>query len=165
MRIILASTMALALAACGSEKSGTIETEDGETAEYTIDDSSGGVTASIETEDGTATMQTGENVKADLPNGFSVYPGATIQSVTNVAQDGDKGSLVMLESTDSPQKIADHYRKEAEAAGISIEMDLTVNDGKMIGGTGENGMSFSLNATPSEGTTQAQLMVSEGLGN
>lgn len=165
MRFVLLTATALTLAACGSETSGTFEGEDGERGSYTVDSDSGETTATITTEDGTATMQTGANVKADLPLGFTVYPGATVLSATNIDSEGEKGSMVMMESSDDPGEIAAFYKKQAEAAGIDIQMDMTVNDGKMLAGEGEDGETFSINATPGDDKTSAQLLVSEGLGN
>lgn len=157
MRLVLPIIATLALAACSSEKSGTFETGDGGKGEYTVDSDDGGMNATITTEDGTATMQSGENVKADLPAGFTVYPGATVVSATNVDATGTKGSMVMMETTDAPDKVASFYRKQAEAAGIKIEMEMTINGGKLIGGKGEDGKMFSLNATSNDGKTGIQL--------
>lgn len=165
MRVLVLTTAALALAACGSETSGTFESGDGGRGEYTVDTEGGDTTATITTEDGTATMQTGPNVKADLPLGFTVYPDATVLSTTNINAEGEKGSMVMMESSDSAQEIAEFYREKAEDAGIEIQMDMTINDGKMLAGEGPGGISFSINASPQGSATSAQLMVSEGSGN
>ncbi|WP_284126023.1 hypothetical protein [Parerythrobacter aestuarii] len=164
MRIatIATASLALALAACGSENSGTFETEDGEQGEYTVDSDGDGMNATITTEEGTATMRSGENVKADLPDGYTIYPGAKVVSVTNVDGTGHKGSLVMMESADSPDKIASFYKKQAEAAGIKIEMEMTINGGKMLAGKGEGDRIFSINTTNNDGTTGIQLTVGQG---
>jgi hypothetical protein len=62
-----------------------------------------------------------------------------------------------METSDSPDKVAAFYRKQAEAAGIKIEMEMTINGGQMIGGKGEGGKMFSLNATDNDGKTGIQL--------
>lgn len=157
MRFVLPIAATIALAACSSEKSDTFETEDGEKGEYTVNSDDGGMNATITTKDGTATMQSGENVKADLPLGFTVYPGATVVSATNVDGGGTKGSLVMMETDEAPDKVAAFYRKQAEAAGINIEMEMTINGGEMIGGKGDGGKMFSLNTTNNDGKTGIQL--------
>ncbi|UIP07933.1 hypothetical protein LY632_05920 [Erythrobacter sp. SDW2] len=162
MRLVLPIAAAIALAACSSEKSGSFETEGGERGEYTVDSIDGGMNATITTKDGTATMQSGENVKADLPDGFTVYPGAKVVSATNVDSPESKGSLLMMETSDSPDKVAAFYRKQAEAAGIKIEMEMTVNGGKMIGGKGPDERVFSLNTTNNDGKTGIQLTVGQG---
>ena len=152
---------ALLLSACGSEKSGTFETEDADTGEYTVDSDGEGMNATIKTGDGTATMQSGENVKADLPDGFTVYPGAKVVSVTNVNGPGNKGSLVMMETSDAPDKVAEFYLKQAKAAGIEIQMEMSINGGKILGGKGEGDRMFSLNVTNNDGTTGIQLTVGQ----
>ena len=163
MRVTLAffTPIALALAACGSETSGTFEGEDGETGEYTIDNSTGETTATIKTDDGTATMRSGSNVPVDLPDGFSLYPGASVVSNTVVKQGaGGSGTLVMMTSGDSPEKIAGFYRQQAEKAGIEIQMEMTTNGAQIIGGESGDGLTFSIMASPDgEGGTSAQLTV------
>lgn len=165
MRYPILIAAACALAACGSEKSGTFETEDGETGEYSVDADDGGATATITTDDGTASFQSGPGVKAKLPDGFTIFPGAKTLSSTNITNDDGVGTMVTLQAEADPDQFASFYRNQAERAGIEIEMEMTINDGKMLAGKGENGKSFSLMATPDEegGTTTAQLMVSEGL--
>lgn len=164
MRLALpiAAACSFVLAACGSENSGTFETSEGEKGEYTVDSDGDGMNATVTTPDGTATMQSGENVKADLPDGFTVYPGAKVVSATNVDSPQSKGALVIMETTDSPDKVAAFYRKQAEAAGIKIEMEMTVNGGKMIGGKGPDERVFSLNTTSNDDNTGIQLTVGQG---
>lgn len=158
----LAISFALALTACGSENSGSFETSDGGEGEYTVDSDGEGMNATVTTADGTATMRSGENVKAELPNGFTVYPGSRVISATNVDSPESKGSLVMMETSDSPDKVAAFYRKQAEAAGIEIEMEMTVNGGKMLGGKGPDERVFSLNTTSNDNNTAIQLTVGQG---
>ncbi|MDC0886339.1 hypothetical protein OAS19_00905 [Altererythrobacter sp.] len=164
-RLLFVAFAAGMVSACGSEPSGTSEAEGADSATYTVDPEDGERSASITTEDGTATMQTGENVSADLPGGFTIYPGAVIESVTNVNQADAKGSLVVMTSRDSPQSLTEFYKKQATDADISIELEMTVNGGTMIGGSNAGtGLTFSLNASPSETGSSAQLMVNRGLG-
>lgn len=162
MRSVLTLAATIALAACSSEKSGTFETEGGEKGEYTVDSDNEGVSATVTTPEGTATMQSGENVKADLPDGFTVYPGAKVVSATNVDSPQSKGALVIMETGDAPDKVAAFYRKQAEAAGIKIDMEMTVNGGQMIGGKGPDERVFSLNTTSNDGNTGIQLTVGQG---
>ena len=166
LALSIAATLALSLAACGSEKSGSFETSDGQEGEYAVENDGEGMNATVTTPEGTATMQSGENVKADLPDGFTVYPGAKVVSATNVDSPESKGSLLMMETSDSPDKVAAFYRKQAAAAGIKIEMEMTVNGGTMIGGKGPDERVFSLNTTRSDGNndgkTGIQLTVGQG---
>lgn len=155
---------ALCLSACGPDTGGTFETEDGETGSYTIDEDSGETTATIRTEDGTATMRSGESVPVDLPDGFSLYPGASVTNNTTFSMDDARGAMVMFESDAEPRAIADFYRKQAEAAGIDIELEMSINGGQMLGGESEGGRTFTLNASRNGESTSAQLMVGEKLG-
>lgn len=169
MRAVLLSVVcpcAFMLTACGSERSGEFTTEDGETAQYTIDSETGETSATIKTGDGTATLRSGADVPVDLPGGFSIYPGAKVVTNTVVSHDDGKGNMLMLETADSPDEVVAHYRKQAQAAGIDIQLEMSMNEGKMIGGEGPDGTTFSLNATDDgEGLTQAQLILGQGLGN
>ncbi|MEM6586423.1 MAG: hypothetical protein AAF692_11775, partial [Pseudomonadota bacterium] len=114
MRVTLAliASATLALTACGGETSGTIEGEDGETGEYTVDTSTGEATATITTEDGTTTLRSGANVPVDLPAGFTAYPGAEIVSNTVVQQGRGSGNLLTMTSADSPEKVASFYKAQ-----------------------------------------------------
>ncbi len=167
MRIpaLITAACALALTACGSENSGTFETEDGETGEYTIDDESGESTMTVTTPDGDVTMRSGAEVPVDLPGGFSLIPGAQVVSNTLINQSETKGALVTFLSDRTPEQIADYYREEAEAAGIEIQIETSMNDGRMLGGENEEaGMTFSITAYPGEEGTTGQLTISEEAG-
>jgi len=50
----------------------------------------------------------------------------------------------------SAAELAAFYREQAQAAGVAIELDMTVDDGIMLGGTGADGLNFSLNTVPEE---------------
>ncbi|MEE4154292.1 MAG: hypothetical protein V2I27_09045 [Erythrobacter sp.] len=153
------SALSLALAACGSESSGTIEGENGERGEYTIDQSTGETKATIRTDEGTATLRSGADVEVDLPAGFTAYPGATIVSNTVVNQAQGSGSMLFFETDDPPADVIAFYKRQAEAAGVDIQLDATINGGAMIGGENPDGLTFSVNANPGEERTSAQLIV------
>lgn len=161
--ISLAAISALALSACGSETEGEFATQDGETGEYRIDQSSGESSMTIETEDGQVSMVSNSDTPSELPAGFTLIDGAQVISNTLVNQEGTKGSLTMFRSDKTPQEIADFYRAEAEGAGITIQIETDMNGGKMIGGENEaNGTTFSLSAFPDgEGAVTGQLTISE----
>ncbi|SMQ59772.1 hypothetical protein SAMN06297468_0324 [Altererythrobacter xiamenensis] len=163
-RSIAILTAALCLSACNSETSETAEAEDLDTSSYTIDEKSGETTATITTEDGVATMRSGESVPVDLPEGFSLFPGAQVNNNTTFSLDDSRGAMIMFQSDAEPQAIADFYRKQAEAARIEIEVELSINGGKTLGGESESGRTFTLNASREGETTSAQLMVGEKLG-
>jgi hypothetical protein len=159
--IALATAVSVLLAACGSEKSGEFTTEEGETGEYSIDSATGETSARIETEEGTAVMRSGPGVPVNLPDGFSVYPGASVVSNTVVDHaNGTSGSLITFRSQDTPQQISAYYRREAEAAGYKISLEMNVGDGMLIGGEKPGGAVFSLNtANDNDGTVLGQMMI------
>ncbi|MEM8724949.1 MAG: hypothetical protein AAGE86_05435 [Pseudomonadota bacterium] len=171
MRFVLTSitcASALALSACGSERSGTITNEDGETVEYSVDgDGDEGMTTRITGPDGEEVIaRTGGDVTAELPSGFKLYPGAKIVSNTSVTNSTEgTGSMIMFESDDSPQEIADFYRAQAEKAGITIQIDADMNGNKMIAGENEaEGTSFMVNTSKeADSPTTAQLMIGSKL--
>jgi hypothetical protein len=154
---ILTAALATGLGACGD--SGTFTTDEGETGEYSIDGATGETTISVDTEDGTASVRSGADVPVELPEGFSIYPGAEVVSNIVFDQGGNGGAMVTMESSATPKEIADYYRKQAEAAGVEIQIDATVNGGAMVGGEGPGGMTFSINASPQGDKTSAQLAV------
>ncbi|MFL0356069.1 hypothetical protein ACI5KX_06275 [Erythrobacter sp. GH1-10] len=148
------------LAACGSETSGEFTTGDGETGEYTIDETTGETTASITTDESTATLRSGANVEVDLPSGFSLYPGAEVVSNTVVDHAGGKGVMLVMQSSDSTEDLIEFYREQAEEAGIKVELDMRMNEMMMLGGQADDGTTFSFNTSPSDdGGNRAQLIV------
>ena len=145
--LILTIAAASVLAACGSDAPDAEAVEEGN---FTVDPETGDTTSSIITEDGSASFKSGASVDADLPAGFSIYPGAEIVSVTNISRGENKGAMVTMLSDASAAELAAFYREQAQAAGVAIELDMTVDDGIMLGGTGADGLNFSLNTVPEE---------------
>ena len=161
--LAISACAALALAACGSDTEGTFTTEDGETGAYAIDNDGDEASLTLSTPEGDVTMRTGVNVLIDLPAGFSMISGADVMSNTTFDQADTKGALVTFKSSKSPQEIADFYREQAESAGVSIQIETSMNGGKMIGGENEdNGTTFSVSAFPDDdGVVTGQLTISE----
>lgn len=163
MRIALGLAAIGLLAACGSERSGDFETEEGE-GTYTVDSSTGDAEIRFSGKDGEeAVVNVGRGGDEDLPAGFSVYPGAEVMSNSTMSQAGGTGAMVIMQSSDSPDEMVDHYRAQAEAVGISIELEATTSGSKMIGGQSAGGANFSFTATPGADGTTGNLIVSQGL--
>ena len=165
--LIASAALALTLTACGSEREGTFTTEEGDTGEYSIDTDTGETSMTIETEDGVATLRAGPDVDAELPGGFSIIDGAEVMSNTVVDAADGKGALVTFNSDKSPEEIADLYRAQAESAGVEIQIETSINGGKMLGGEGPDGLTFSILAYPNEEEggegTLANLTVGSGI--
>lgn len=147
------------LAACGSEQSGTITTDDGD-ASYDVSQDGDDVSLQITGSDGTKlSVNSGSGGDVDLLPGFTVYPGAEVTSNTVINQNDGQGILVSLKSSDSVADLVSHYRKQAEAAGVDVAMEVKTGEVQMIGGQSEGGLSFSFTATPAEDGSSGQLML------
>ncbi|WP_324263002.1 hypothetical protein U4960_07950 [Altererythrobacter sp. H2] len=155
----VAVSLILALAACGSEQSGTFEDGEGGEGTYRVDEESGVTTSEIKTEEGTARMESGAGVKANLPDGFALMPGANVISASNITTEQGSGSMTMMEIGKPADEVVAFYRKQAEAAGVKIQLEMNSDGTRMIGGEGRDGVTFSLTATEADGKTSAQLMV------
>ena len=159
---LLAGVLALALGGCGEASTTTFETEDG-SGEYAIDDVTGEASMTISTPEGGATMQSGATVEPDLPDGWSVYPGAVVEDVINVG--GTDGRLVVLTMRIDAEMeaILDHYRGEAETTGHAIQTELTTKESRVIQGESEEGGAFSISVVPDPegGPSLVQLTVGQ----
>lgn len=150
---------ALLLAGCGDSDSGTIETEDG-TVEYDAGQSGGEAQIRFTDKDGNETViNSGTDVAANLPDGFTVYPGAQVVSGTVVNEAEGRGSMTVMTSSDTPQQMAAHFRRQAEAAGFAIELEMTGSDTVTIGGEAADGRAFTFNGGRSGEVTTGMLMV------
>jgi hypothetical protein len=164
--LFVAGTAALALAACGSETSGEFTTEDGETAEYTVDEDSGETSMTVKGPDGTATLRSGAEVPVSLPDGFSLYPGSKVVTNTVVKQADGQGTMVMFETDAAADKVIAHYREQAKAAGFDIQLEMNANGTQMIGGERKSdGATLSVTASASEDAgTSGQLIIGSKTG-
>lgn len=154
------------LAACGSDDTATVTIPDGE-AEYTVNRDSGEADIQFRGGDGeTVSIRSGANLAAELPDGFSIYRGAEVTNSTTLQSSDGAGINVMMTSSDSPERMVEFYRKQAEDAGFSVEMDMKTSNTHMISGrNGTDGM-FSFNAsTGSSEETTGHLMIGAGRRN
>ena len=158
-----AAASVLTLTACGSETAGEFTTEDGETAEYTIDSDTGETSMTVDTEQGAVSMRSGADVPIDLPAGFSMIDGAQVSTNTVIDQAGSRGALVNFTTSKTPDEVFAFYREQADAAGIDIQIETKMNGGGMIGGeNAATGLIFSVTAYPGDGGTTGQLTIGEG---
>ena len=169
MRIFAATctaALALSLAACGGSNSETQASQS--EASVTVDEETGAVTTATKTDDGTAKLSSGEEAPKSLPMGFTLYPGAKVTNSASFEQKGKTINMISIVSDDSPDKLTEHYRAQAEKAGITIKLEMKVNDGQMIGGDDGEGNSFSFNAQKPGGAFGAddeeQIPDPSGLG-
>lgn len=163
MRKFATVVIAAALvSACGSERSGTIKTDDGE-AEYTVDTRTGATNVEIETADGTATVRSGADVQVKLPAGISVYPGSDVITSTSASQGEQRVESVMLRTSDSVDKVIAFYRSQAERIGIEIQGQMSSGDMSAFNGRSDSVEQLGVVATRSDEGTIVQLTVASGL--
>ncbi len=170
MRLVgtaISVSLALTLAACSpvsdEETVAEQETEQFETGSYEVDPETGETRAVVNNEDGTTTMRAGETVVPRLPEGFTIYPGAEIRNTVQIGRGEGTGVMVSLASEDSPADLVGFYRRQAEAAGVAIELDLQTGAMTMIAGEAPDGTSFAFQASGATGETTGQLTVRRGL--
>lgn len=133
---------------------------------YVVDPETGKTRASITNEDGTTTMRAdtmraGEALMAELPPGFTLYPGAELRSSVEVGRGEGQAVMLTLASDAPPDAMIAFYRKQAEASGVPVEIQLATEGLSMIGGRGENGTQFSFQASREQGETVGELTVGQ----
>jgi len=153
------ASVVLALAGCSSDNSGG----QSDSEKVAIDQDVGETTATVTTSEGIATVRSGTDIKIVLPKGFSVFPGAVVESNTSFSSADGAGALVNMTSDAPPQKMVDFYRRQAKAAGAQITLDATKGKQMMLVGKGKDGLGFTFNAGPNDGKTRAQLMIGRDL--
>ena len=50
----------------------------------------------------------------DLPDGYSIYPGASVVNTTTMNQSDGQGTLVIMQSDASPESMVTFYRQQAQ---------------------------------------------------
>lgn len=166
MKRLIMVAAAAALASCGTEKSGTFETGDGEKGSYTVDSADGETNVTIKTDDGEIAMQSGPGVAADLPDGFTLYPGATVVTNTRLKHNEGTNVSVMMTTSASAEEVLAFYRPQAAAAGIEIMTEYKNPGSTMIGGQDDSGRAFVLHVTPgTDGDTTVNLSLTTTAGS
>ena len=162
MRIAAIALLAgtLALAGCGGEDSITVETEDGGEATFTAESDDGDTTVRISGDDGgSINIDAGENVSVDLPDGWSVYPGAKVVSSVTLQQADGSGVLVIMETEEAAEDMLEFYRKQAEAAGLEIKSEMKSVNTLVIASDANAATTFQFSATRDADKTTGQLLV------
>ncbi|WP_144096125.1 hypothetical protein [Croceicoccus sediminis] len=159
---LLAPAAVLAISGCGSEREGTVQSEDGEVA-YEISEDGETTNVRLNGDEGEVTVDTGANLKPDLPDGLAVYPGATITSASNVGLGEAAGALVTMESADSPEKIVGWYKDQAAKAGYDIDSEVSTGSLRIVSGKTADGREFNVVANGDDSPTTVQLTAGRGL--
>ncbi|MDR7101129.1 hypothetical protein [Croceicoccus sp. BE223] len=140
-RRALALASVLLLAGCGGQDRDRPYSEDDDVAYAAGDRPLDGGAA--------ARAAAGADRTPDLPDGLSVYPGARVEGVSNVAlPDRRRGTLVAMTSRDPAQKVADWYAETARKAGYEVATPLRAGSLLAVTGEAADGREFSLGASP-----------------
>lgn len=102
-------------------------------------------------------------VSADLPFGFTRYPGAKVVTASKINLSHGSGKLVVMSTSDSPAKVIKFYEHQARAAGITIRRQTSTGGMKVVGGDRPDGVAFVISASPGPSGTTAQLVVGKGV--
>jgi hypothetical protein len=163
MRFAILPLLTLALASCGSSDEGDQTSEDGtKVGRYEIEN--GETRASITGEDGSVTtLRAGERVPVRLPRGFTVAPGLTVFDNTHVERDGGTFVLLSMQGDLPVDEVIAYYRKQAEAAGIEVQVDIKAEESTTVAGESDDGLAFSVHASRYDHVTAVQLTLNQGL--
>lgn len=160
-RSVAVMAFLLALAACGEKEtaSGTVVGADGEKANYKVTEKDGESKLTIKSDKGNAEITTGTDGTA-LPDGFTLYPGATVTSsmrMTN-SEKGKAGTVMSFETTDMPDKVVAYYRSVAEKAGYKIDGEVKTGEMEMLNGKTPANSSFTLTVNREQDKTNVSLI-------
>lgn len=150
---------ALLLAGCSREKETAVVTADGQEVKITSDDEGKEFNATIETKDGTATITAGQGLKADLPAGFTPYPGAEVVTSAAFGGGNSEATMVSMTTKDAPDKVIAFYRKQAEAAGLTVASASQTPTSSTIMAGKEGGASANVTASSTGEGTSITLIV------
>lgn len=115
----------------------------------------------IAVDDRTVELRSGVAVPVTLPPGFTIYPGAEIIRNTRVERDGRQLTLVEFETTDPLAKVVLFHRAQAQAAGVSLTLDIDGTSAASIGGRTALGGDFALTARRGSDRTIVELSVDD----
>jgi hypothetical protein len=161
MRYLIAVTaLALCLAGCGRKNETTITGADGE--KMTISADSSGNNATIKTDKGSITANTG-STGAVFPVGAPQYPGSTItgnMSFSGMDQGKGNSKTITSETTATPAEVAAFYKAKMAEAKLPITSEMTTQETAMLtSGDASGKNTVSIMASVDSGKTS--IIVSE----
>jgi hypothetical protein len=111
-----------------------LESMGGEGMDVDIKDGGESATVTIQDEEGGGEMMFGENVKLpkDLDEGVVIYKDSTPKSVIRDLG-GAKGAMVVLQTDDDIQSVANWYVEEYEGDGWTKYQTVSIEDTEMRG--------------------------------
>lgn len=170
---ILATSAAVALAACGGNDaseasrdegrevaSGTVDVDGGKGSYSVRDTGDGSATVTITGPDGkTGQFKTGQGAAGFLPDFAPLYPGAEVTGGAGGDSSTGTGGAVTFATKDSPEKVVAWYKGVAEKSGMKIAAEMTMGDTRMLSAADEaGGRSLQVQATAADGGTSATII-------
>jgi hypothetical protein len=164
--IIIAAVIVLGLLGAGGyfiqqkfaektgEKAAETALEKASGGKANVDVSEGGDKVSIKTDEGSVTMG-GGSVPKNWPSDVTVYKGA---KVTGSAET-DEGLSLMLETSDSVEKVYEFYKSDLPSKGWSLSMNATYGGASMLQGE-KSGKGVMLSVSKNEDSGKTAIAIS-----
>lgn len=167
--LVLAAAASLLLAACGSKSdteiaSGTVTDPDtGEKTDYKVTTDGDQRNISIKTEDGE--MQFGSGAaNARLPDGFTPYRGSKMTGGFTASGKDGQGGMASFEAPGRAEDVIAHFRKQAEAAGLTVKTEVKAGETLMIGAERPDDSKSGVQITATQDGDKVTGSVSYGMG-
>jgi hypothetical protein len=128
----------------------------GQNGKIKVDEKGGSV--EISSEDGKQTFSTNSDLPDNYPSDIPIYPNSTVtSSVTN----GEEGSLVTWQSSDSLEDVSNYFEKELANQGWSKTEGETSFFGQGIGHAEKSGRTlfYVITTTTEDGKQMTSIAV------
>lgn len=165
MRMAMLMGAALFLTACGGNDereiaSGTVTDADGKSANYSVTQSGDGDAGqvTIKTDEGEMKFGSGAG-NAKMPDGFTLYPGATLTGGMNSSADNGSATMANFEVEGKHTDVIAHYRKQAEAQGLKIVGEMTTPGNIILTAAEEGARKRSVQITAAQDGTKVTGIV------
>ena len=103
-------------------------------------------------------LQSGVTLPVELPDGITVFPGASVTSHSRVLRGGRVRTLIAFTTPQPLPEVILFYRQQVKEADIALAVDLTSQDRASLAGKGPE-LDFALALRRSGGLTRAELAV------
>ena len=144
MKRAIPIALALALVACSTENE--VSAPDAEQAAATAD---GGCEATVEftgtRNEELAIISCDEEGNSLTQKGYTLFPGATVNSTTTIQGDGRDGVMMMISSDAPLADLVAHYRAQGEAQGIQFQNEVVNDNFASLMGMNPDGNTLFLN--------------------
>jgi hypothetical protein len=113
------------------------------------------------------TITTGDGTVADLSAATPIYPGATIktQIASSSDEEGGKGRLIVMTTSDSLEKVVAFYDARAKEAGATASMIVTDEDSAVrIYGDDKSDSGSMVGMSRDPGASLTEIVITVGKG-